>query len=277
MKKKIFLIWDLDGFIGAINSTSPYNYSPENHNLELKCVEQSLHLMRDYGVKCTFAITGYSAEDGAHPYTFRELIKIIYGYGHEIASHSWRHEWIPLFTKKQVNKSLARSKSVLEKAIDDNYSLSGFVPPHNKPATWLGRGAYSLEDRGLYPLFEMGDMKNLLKVLKENNYKWVRIAHNPFINRIKRKEFTRRQKVYNYKGTLILENHYTGFDLKIRDYIESKDQQYFTISAHPIMLAKKDDRPEAWENFKNFIEQFSNRKDFSFVCPKDELNNFNIH
>ena len=92
MRKKVFLIWDLDGFIGAVNSTSPYNYNSTNHELELKCVEQSLELMAKHDVKCTFAITGFSAEEGKYPYTFPELIRKIYDCGHEIASHSWRHE-----------------------------------------------------------------------------------------------------------------------------------------------------------------------------------------
>lgn len=276
MKKKIFLIWDLDGFIGAVNSSSPYNYS-YNHELELYCVEQSLEIMAKHNVICTFAITGFSAEKGKYPYTFPELIQKIYAHGHEIASHSWRHEWVPKFSQKQIEKSLSRSKSALEKVVDSDYSVNGFVPPHNKPATWVRRGAYSLEDKGLYPLFKMGDMSNLLISLKKTNYKWVRIAHNPFINRLRKKEFTRTQKVFNYKGTLILENHYPGFDSRVIEYIETKEQEYFTISAHPIMLSFKDGRPESWNNFETFIKHFSNREDIEFVCPMHLLKTFDIN
>ena len=276
MIKKVFLTWDLDGFIGAVNATLPYNYHPENHFKELECVEKTLALLKKHNVKSTFAITGYSAEDGKYPYTFPNLIQRIFEEGHEIASHSWRHEWIPKFTQKQIDKSLLRSKHSLEQAICSQQQVVGFVPPHNKPATWVKRGAYSLEDFGLYPLFKMGDVSNLLDSLVRHQYRWVRIAHNPIINRFRKKEFTRAQKVYNYKGILILENHYTGFDAKIIDYILSKKQQYFTISAHPIMLAKSDGRPEGWTNFVNFIETLTQDQRIEFVRPIDELRNFGI-
>lgn len=276
MRKKIILTWDLDGFVGALNSTMPYNYGFGAIARELTCVERSLEFMKSKGVKSTFAITGFSAEEGLYPFNFPELVKEIAMQGHEVASHSWRHEWVPLFSRKQVNKSLARSKQVLEAAVEDNFKLTGFVPPHNKPATWLKKGAYSLEDKGLYPLFEMGDVSSLLAVLKENDYKWVRIAHNPFVNRFKKKEFTRMQKVYNHDGVLILENHYTGFDPRIIDYIETKDQPYFTISAHPMMLDFTDGRPESWEHFEKFIAHFANRSDIEFVRPMDILKDFGI-
>lgn len=274
--KKIIITWDLDGFVGALNSTLPYNYNFDFHQLELDCVRRSLQLLEAHNVKTTFATTGFSAEQGRAPYVFPDLIREIAQRGHEVASHSWRHEWVPLFSRKQVERSLLRSKHALEAAVGNNVQLTGFVPPHNKPATWVARGAYSLEDKGLYPLFEMGDMAQLLASLRKTDYKWVRIAYNPFINRLKKKEFTRRQRVYNHKNTLILENHYTGFDPKIVDYIEQKDQEYFIISAHPVMLNFKDGRPESWEHFEAFIKHFSKRDDIAFVRPMDVLDKFGI-
>jgi hypothetical protein len=138
------------------------------------------------------------------------------------------------------------------------------------------RGAYSLEDKGLYPLFPMGDVDNVLAVLKKNGYKWARIAYNPFSNRLKPKEFTRKQNVFNHHGMLILENHYTGFDQRIIDYIESKNQEYFTVSAHPVMLSFTDGRLESWEHFEKFITHFANRSDVEFVRPMDLLADFGI-
>ncbi len=239
-------------------------------------MERSLALLNENQILTTYAVTGFSAERGLHPYTFPDLISKIANYGHEIASHSWRHEWIPLFSEKQVTRSLERSKMALENAVGSHYQLRGFVPPHNKPASWLKRGAYSLEDKGLYPLFKMGDLSSLIKVLSLTKYKWVRIAHNPFVNRFQKKEFTLRQRLFNHNNMLILENHYTGFDQKIIDYIEAKPQEYFTISAHPVMLDFNDGRPESWVNFEKFIAHFSNRADIEFVRPMDLLADFGI-
>lgn len=276
MKKKIILTWDLDGFVGVVNSTFPYRYDFDKVALELEMVEQSLDFLKQYGVKTAFAVTGFSAEKGLYPYTFPDLIQRIAREGHEVASHSWRHEWVPIFSEKQVNASLQRSKSALENAVGNNYNLSGFVPPHNKPATWLSRGAYSLEDKGLYPLFKMGNLPNLLKALQAQNYKWVRTGYNPFINRFKKKEFTRTQRVYRWQNLLILENHYNGFDEGMIDYIENKNQEYFTVSAHPVMLSFTDGRTESWEKFEKFIKHFAQRNDVEFVLPMNVLKDFDL-
>lgn len=119
-------------------------------------------------------------------------------------------------------------------------------------------------------------MSNLLKALETNQYKWVRIAYNPIINKFRKKDFARKQKVFSYNGLLILENHYTGFDSRIIDYIEHKNQEYFTISAHPIMLSFKDNRPEAWEHFERFVEHFAKSDKVQFARPKDEIQKFRI-
>lgn len=274
MKKKIIITWDLDGFVGVLNSTMPYNFNLNYVYRELEFVQKALDLLEVHQVKTSFAITGFSAEEGASPYTFQVLIQEIANRGHEIASHSWRHEWIPLFTAKQVEKSLTRSKIALEKVVGGDYNLGGFVPPHNKPATWLKKGAFSLGDRGIYPFFEMGDMSSLLKLLQKTGYKWVRISHEPIWGKFGKKEFTRPQRVYKHDNMLILQNHYCGFDQGIIDYIEKKDQEYFIISAHPAMLAFQDGRPESWDNFEKFIRYFAHKDDITFVRPLDLLGSF---
>lgn len=276
MKKKILVIWDLDGFIGAVNSTYPYNYNFSNIQLELTCVRESLELMKKYSVKTTFAITGFSAEEGLEPYTFPNLINEICLNGHEIASHSWRHEWVPLFRKSQIDKSLFRSKKSLESAISKKQLVTGFVPPHNKPSSWLSKGAFSLEDRGLFPFFQMGDLSSLFSSLKLNDYKWVRIAHNPLINKFSKKKQHREHKIFNHNNLLVLQNHYMGFDKKIVEHIESTNREFFIVTAHPVMLAFKDGRPESWEHFEAFIRHFSEREDVSFVRPMDLLEKFGI-
>lgn len=276
MMKKIIITWDLDGFIGALNATIPYNYHFEYHEKELESVRKSLRLLRENNIKTTYAITGFSAEEGQYPYTFPTLISEITQHGHEVASHSWRHEWIPLHTKTQIQKSLKRSKIALEKIVGRENSVLGFVPPHNRPATWIRKGAYSFGDRGLFPLFHLGDLSNLITLLKTESYKWIRIIRNPILSKFRRKKRIRQQKVYNHRGILVLENHYAGFDQNIIDYIEQTNQEYFTVSAHPVMLSYTDDRAASWSNLERFIRHFSNRDDIEFVTPSEILPRFGI-
>ena len=173
MSKKIVIIWDFDGPIGLINASYPYNFNYNNLHKEIKNAREILDILDDFQIKTCFAITGFSAEEGKFPYTFPELINEIYERGHEIASHSWRHEWSSIFQHKQIDKSLKRSKQSLENAIHNNQTISGFVPPHNRPMTWLKRGAISWGDRGIYPFFKTADneaMVNLLKKITINGF-----------------------------------------------------------------------------------------------------------
>lgn len=64
MTKKIIITWDLDGFIGGINSTSPYNFDFSYLFKELDCVKRALALMHENGVSSTFAITGFQQKKG---------------------------------------------------------------------------------------------------------------------------------------------------------------------------------------------------------------------
>ena len=63
-----------------------------------------------------------------------------------------------------MSKSLKRSKSILEAAIEYRQDVVGFVPPHNKPETWIKRGAFSFGDRGLWPFFKMGNLENVFNL-----------------------------------------------------------------------------------------------------------------
>jgi hypothetical protein len=264
--KSIFLIFDLDGGIGQINSTLPYNFSFKQLTRELNNVSILLDLLDQYCIRATFAITGFSGEEGMYPYVFPNLIKEIAIRNHEIASHSWRHEWIPLFTKEQVRKSLIRSKAVLEKITGKE--IHGFVPPHNRPMTWLRHGAYSLGDRGLYPFFEMGDLDPLLKLLGEVGYSWVRVSCYPLLSKP-----ALAGKVIRSKGITVLENHYVGFDNRITSEVINKKLPSYTISAHPLMFDFKG-KAEHKDNLVRMLETLLNTpKPPVFITPASIIEN----
>lgn len=269
--KKVLLIWDFDGAIGQINSALPYNFNFEQLAREQDNVRYILDVLDRYKIKSTFAITGFSAEEGVGPYVFPKLIHEINARGHEVASHSWRHEWIPLFTKNQVSKSLMRSKSSLERAIGGDGKVVGFVPPHNRPMTWWSRGALSIGDRGLFPFFQMGDTSQLINLLKEAGYKWIRVSYHPISEKIglRKSEFTGR--VLRHNDVLVLENHRTGFDSVVVDHILNTTKKSYTVSAHPLML-DFENKAESKKNFGLFLERLTNTDQaIEFVRPCDLL------
>lgn len=265
--KKIILIWDFDGAIGQINSSYPYNFSFENFEAEIENVHYILKKLEEYNIKSCFAITGFSAEEGKYPYVFPDLINEIASNGHEIASHSWRHEWTPIFMKKQIEKSLIRSKKSLEKAINYKQDVIGFVPPHNRPMTWIRKGAFSIGDRGLFPFFKMGDTQSLIDVLGETNYKWIRIAHQNLFQKINLFKKNCTGKIYKYNKILILENHYNGFDDYVINHILNTNYPTYTISGHPLMISFLN-KVESRENFEIFLDKLTqSNQEIQFVLP----------
>lgn len=267
--KNIILIWDFDGPIGQINSTYPYNFNYKNLINEIENVRWLLTFLKEKNIKCCFAITGFSAEEGVFPYTFPNLINEIDSLGHEVASHSWRHEWIPKFSINQFVKSIIRSKLALEKAIDSKNSVVGFVPPHNRPMTWIQKGAFSLGDNYFYPISKLGNNERVIRLLKENNYKWIRITYKSIYHRLKIKKLNISGRIYNHKGITVLENHYNGFDEKIIKHILDTNYKTYTVSAHPFMLGL-DYKTESKANFENFINKLTNsNQDIQFILPSN--------
>ncbi len=268
-KKQIILTWDFDGPIGLINASYPYNYSFQNLNREIENAKEILDILDQYNVKCCFAITGFSAEEGVYPYSFPELINQIYVRGHEIASHSWRHEWASIFQINQVNKSLKRSKYILEEAVENKQDVVGFVPPHNRPMTWMRRGAISWGDRGVYPFFKAADNESIVKLLKENGYMWYRVSYKNLFQKFGLGTRNPTGQVKFYKGIMLLENHYTGFDQKVVDHILNTNYSNYTLSAHPLMF-DYENKIENRQNLLNLLESLKNsNQEFEFVRPMD--------
>jgi peptidoglycan/xylan/chitin deacetylase (PgdA/CDA1 family) len=239
--------------------------------VEIDNVRWLLDELKTRNIKCCFAITGFSAEPGVYPYNFPEFINEISQQGHEIASHSWKHEWTPIFKKEQISKSLKRSKMALEKAIGHTQNVSGFVPPHNRPMTWWQRGAFSIGDRGIFPFFTMGNTENLLKLLIEKEYQWIRISYQNIFAKfgIVKKNSTGR--VFKHKGILVFENHYTGFDSVVVNHILSTNHETYTIRAHPFMLGQPN-KKESRENFIHFMNEMENsNQEIEFVLPSSLL------
>jgi len=270
--KKIIIIWDFDGPIGQINASYPYNFNYSLFEKEISNAREILDILDRYNIKTCFAITGFSAEEGKYPYTFPDLIHEIYKRGHEIASHSWKHEWSSLFWENQIAKSLKRSKLILEKAIQNKHEVIGFVPPHNRPMTWWRRGAFSLGDRSFFPFFKMADNESIINCLKKNNYKWYRVSYKNLLVKFGFKSKNITGRVIPYKNILLFENHYTGFDDIVTNHILNTNYKTYTLSAHPLMF-NFENKKENIKNFSTFLESIkASKQNIEFVRPIDLVN-----
>ena len=253
----LLIIWDFDTAIGQVNATYPYNFHEEVLFEEVENVERLLTMATSAGVRMTFACVGFAAEPGVFPYHAPELIRRIAAAGHEIASHSWRHEWIPQLEREQVRRTLDRSKSALEKCLGAPGAVRGFVPPFSRPMSWYRKGAVSLGDRGVGPLGTAMDIGGLCRALRASGYAWCRVAYRSLVQR-----FTGRgtrpflgARVERSSGIACIPQHHTGFDARALELVDDAiaDGQSLVLNAHPSGLTRKG--AESFEALEAFLER----------------------
>jgi len=257
-KGKLIIIWDYDSALGQINSSLPYNFSYNQIYDEIKNVDYILEKAKLYNLKMTFACLGFDAEDGIFPFNNPEQIKRIFEEGHEIASHSWRHEWFPHLSQLQVYKSLERSKLALEKCLSAKDAVRGFVPPHSRPMSWYKKFSFSFGDRAIYPFNKGADMGFILNQLELLNYKWCRVLkyYTPVWEKIVNQNGVRdfnfsKWEIHN--NVVCVPQHYTGFDEPAIAIVEMaiEKNEAAVIVGHPAALSRNSE--ESIANFEKFI------------------------
>jgi len=255
---KLLIVWDYDTALGQINSTMPYNFSYKQIYEEIENVDYILEEGERLNVKMTFACLGFVAEEGVFPFNNPEQIRKIHSLGHEIASHSWKHEWFPYINEKQISKSLERSKFALEKCIGSGDAVKGFVPPHSRPMSWYSKFSISPGDRGIFPFHKGSDMGSLLRFLKTQNYTWCRVLkeYKPVWDKLlgKRIEEIDFNIWERNNGIVCVPQHYTGFDDFAQRYLAKaiEGNQAVVIVGHPAGLSRQ--KSESKEHFDIFMK-----------------------
>lgn len=261
MPANVILIWDYDSPIATITTTRPYNYNFEKCLQESKDVDTILDCAKSGSVDMTFAVVGFGAEPSVYPFDIREKIKKIHGHGHEIASHSWKHEWIPHLSGYQLEKTIERSKYILEECLGMKDSIKGFVPPHDRPMSWPARMAFSLGDRALYPFHSGANIGTLLSELKKKKYSWCRTTYRPLwqkisdwkgsdINQKLKRNWENHNGIVHFRGTIC------GFDEATHKLVEKavNDSLTVVIVAHPAGLSRKGNENIAFfEKFMKYL------------------------
>jgi hypothetical protein len=187
-KGKLMLFWDYDTQWGGDRSRSPGG--PKNWGqLEFINTERLLELHAQYEAPACFAVVGAAALPGERPYHDPDQIRRIHSAGHEVCSHSHRHEWLPGLGLCALRETLRSSKEALEQCL--GVAVTAFVPPYNQPFDYPGGYSFSLSERR-----EAGadrtDLSRLCEVLNETGYKFCRVAYRPFHQRLGERLLGRR-------------------------------------------------------------------------------------
>lgn len=257
MTAYLLLIWDFDTAIGQVNATYPYSFHETVLLDELSNVDRILDLAGELGIRMTFACVGFAAEEGHFPYHVPSRIARIHELGHEVASHSWKHEWFPYLEREQIRRSLARSKSALEACVGKPGAVTGFVPPFSRPMSWYGKAAFSLGDRVFGPWYAGASIGSLLKVVDEVGYRWCRVVYRPIWKKItgdlQRRPFDGHLPTKH--RVCCIPNTYCGFDEPALALLQAAIEQdkAVVISGHPSGLSRNGE--ESFQHFSFFMRR----------------------
>ncbi|HQY20150.1 MAG TPA: polysaccharide deacetylase family protein [Ignavibacteria bacterium] len=260
MPGKLLIIWEFESALGKINSNSPDNFSYDPIYQEIENVDYILTCAESENIQMTFACLGFAAIQGVFPFNIPDIISKLSAKGHEIASLSWRNEWFPNLTEKQIHSSLERSKKSLETCLGIEDKVTGFVFPHNRPMSWIKKKYFNFEDRGLYPFHKGSDIGFVLKQMDSLDYKWCKVLtkYKTFREKIwgnSDEEIMSFPKWEIHENIVCVPEHYTGFDKTAIDFIKEAVNRNETavICGHPANLSK--DKNESRDHFDRFIDK----------------------
>jgi hypothetical protein len=176
----LLLFWDYDTQWGA--DRSRLAVGRQNWGVrEFENTERLLDVLAAYDIRSCFAVVGAAALPGARPYHDPAQVRRIHAGGHEIASHSHRHEWLPALAPSMLRETLRTSKDALEQCI--GAPVDCFVPPYNQPYDYIQGLAISLAERR-----EAGntrtDLRGLCEALFETGYRTARVFYQPLHRRL---------------------------------------------------------------------------------------------
>ena len=257
---RVVVFWDYDTQWGADADRERRAPAASGRgHLEFAATDRLLELHEQYGIPACFAVVGAAALPGARPYHDPAQIRRIHGAGHEIASHSFRHEWLPGLGGAALHETLARSKDALEQCIGD--AVISFVPPYNQPFDYAAGWSFSLSERRGAGSART-DLRGLCDALRDSGYRFCRVAYRPMhlrvADRLARRRLDGPARVETIAGvTCVRLNTLGGFDegalAMVRRCAEAGG--IAVVYGHPQSLDARNSQDETW--LRPFLAELS--------------------
>src|SRR6266849_3675404 len=198
---RVMLFWDYDTQWGMDALGSRAGAGEALGHLEFAHTERLLELHARYDIPACFAVVGAVALSGTHPYHDPGQIRRIHAGGHEVACHSFRHEWLPALSWPTLVETLSRSKESLEQCI--GAPVMSFVPPFNQPFDYLAGWSFSLSERRSVKN-DRTDLRRLCEALYATGYRFCRVAYRPMhvrlIERVSRRQWQQASRLESIAG-----------------------------------------------------------------------------
>jgi peptidoglycan/xylan/chitin deacetylase (PgdA/CDA1 family) len=232
----IAISFDYDSPAGYRQSFRAQKTPPD---ADLAGTEAILKVLRTYNVRATFAVVGAAALDGEPPEHCQDQIRQMDAEGHEVASHSMFHRFIPPMTNSDLLEDLEASRLALERCIAS--PIRGFVPPFNRPMHFPRKGAPSISEivgahgrgRGRQSIASM------LTQCRRAGYQWARVSYANkalyLAQRLGVLRDCRPSQPFLMSDIVALPLHITGFGEAARRSVRrwGNDDVHLTLYAHP--------------------------------------------
>lgn len=260
---KLLIYWDYELQTGADQAIS--TKGKWNGNDDYEQTELLLSLLKEYGLQTTFAVVGFCAEKGDLPYHAPNQIKRIFEQGHEIASHSYKHEYIPWLTLTELRRTLVKSKQILEELTGQK--VFSFTAPHNQPVNFHGLALEFKKRIGLSKV----SLGRLYDLLSQAGY---RTHRDNYWTPVNNKLFGRfRSFPMGFKGNLRLFrlNCSDGFGRQTRQVVNHavKTRQIAVICGHPWALKFKGDQSmSCLIGFLEWVKKLEQNKKLIITTPR---------
>lgn len=232
----VIIFWDYDTQWGNDRSRNPAGKGDWGA-LEFPNTEALLELHARYDIPACFAVVGAAALPGTRPYHDPDQIRRIHAAGHEIASHSFHHDWLPALDPAALDATLRRSKDALEQCI--GAEVVSFVPPYNQPFDYLPKLSVSLSERWAVRGART-DVGRLCSTLGEVGYRFCRLAYRSLYERVAevaRGDLPRKPGVIeDIRGVACLRlNLPVGFTPNVQGILERNLDRggLWTVHGHP--------------------------------------------
>jgi peptidoglycan/xylan/chitin deacetylase (PgdA/CDA1 family) len=217
-----------------------------------------LKVLEAHDARATFAVVGRVALDGTAPEHCPEQIRAIHAAGHEVASHSMFHRFLPPMRRNELFEDVSQSRRALEACI--GAPVRGFIPPFNRPMHFPQRRAISVSE--LLGLHGRGrgrqSLGSMLRILGQAGFGWSRVSFEDKLARY----FGKREPAqpFLFRGVVAIPLHSTGFGeastALVRRYLSS--DLTIAIYGHPNQAMEDNDQSAAKLN--RFLNDFAQER-----------------
>ena len=274
MKASVFLFWDYDTQWGGDRSRAAGGRKTWGH-LEFENTERLLEILGEHEMPSCFAVVGAAALPGERPYHDPDQIRAIHAAGHEVASHTFHHDWLPGLNQRELTETLTKSKDSLEQCI--GAEVRSFVPPFNQPFDFPARLSFSLSERRTAGP-DRTDQRRLCETLYKVGYRFCRVGYRPLQRRIAEKVLRRKlptpSHVEQVEGVTCLRTNAGGFDSAVTLLQRCIDERkILVVYGHPHSCSDptSPQRFGALERFLQIVDEQRRQDNIRCLLPRDIL------